>query len=290
MEQELIYRGRGITQEDIAFIQGVISSNRDKTRRFISQQICQAWNWTQPNGILKEIICRGLLLRLHRDGKISLPAPKCKVKNTFNRQAPEQVDVDKRPIECPLDKIGPIQLHQVRRTSLEKIHNGLIAQYHYLGYTQPVGEHLKYTAFAKGQPVACLIWASAPRHIGCRDRFIGWSQEERKKNLSLIITNTRFLILPWVRVRYLASHLLGLCSRIVPKDWQDFYKHPVVFFETFIDTERFAGTCYKAANWIYLGQTTGRGKNDKTNRVNRSLKAVLGYPLSKNFREVLCHD
>ena len=290
MEQELVYRGRRITQEDIAFVRELILTNPEKTRRFISQEVCRAWGWTQPNGTLKDIICRGLLLRLHRDGHITLPVPKCKPKNTFNRKAPKQVDVDKKPIECPLNEIGPIQLHQVRRTPLEKIHDGLIAQYHYLGYTQPVGEHLKYIASVEGRPIACIVWSSAPYHIGCRDRFIGWSQEKRKKNLSLIINNTRFLILPWVRVKNLASHLLGLASRIVPQDWQNFYKHPVVFFETFVDTERFKGTCYKAANWIYLGHTTGRGKNDKTNKPNRSLKAVFGYPLSKNFREVLCHD
>lgn len=289
MKQELVYRGRGITQEDISFIQGVIASNRDKTRRFISQQICRTWGWTQPNGVLKDIVCRGLLLRLHREGYITLPDPKCRAKNSFHRKAPEWVDVDRRLLESSLDQIRPIELCQVRRTPLERIHDGLIAQHHYLGYTQPVGEHLKYIASVKGRPIACMVWSSAPYHIGCRDRFIGWPKETRKKNLSLIINNTRFLILPWVRVRYLASHLLGLASRIVPQDWQELYKHPVVFFETFVDIERFNGSCYKAANWIYLGQTTGRGKHDKTNKVNRSLKAVFGYPLSEDFREVLCH-
>lgn len=288
MEQELVYRGRRVTQEDIASIRELILTSPEKTRRAISRQICRAWDWRQPNGILKDIICRGLLLRLHRDGYIILPPPKCRPKNPFNRKPKEWVDVDKTPLESPLGEIGPIEFHQVRRTPLEKIHDGLIAQYHYLGYSQPVGEHLKYLAFARGRPLACLIWASAPWHIGCRDCFIGWSKEARKRNLSLIINNTRFLILPWVRVRYLASHLIALCNRIVPRDWQDLYKHPVVFFETFVDTERFKGTCYRAANWVYLGKTTGRGKNDKTHKPNRSLKAVFGYPLSKDFREVLC--
>jgi hypothetical protein len=289
MEQELVYRGRRVTQEEIAFIRELILTNQKMSRQSISREVCRAWGWRQPNGILKDIVCRGLLLKLHRDGHITLPAPKSRPKNTFNRKPKGPVEVDRTLIEFPLDEIGPIELHRVRRTPLERIHDGLIAQYHYLGYTQPVGEHLKYIALANGRPLACLVWSSAPYHIGCRDRFIGWSKEIRKKNLSLIVNNTRFLILPWVRVRYLASHLLGLASRIVPQDWQDFYKHPIVFFETFVDTERFKGTCYKAANWIHLGQTTGRGKNDKTHKPNRSLKAVFGYPLSKDFREVLCH-
>jgi len=158
-----------------------------------------------------------------------------------------------------------------------------------LGYCHPVGEHLKYIVFTEGRPIACLAWSSAPRHIGCRDKFIGWSADIRKKNLHLIVYNSRYLILPWIQVPYLASHLLGRITKVLPVDWERIYNHPIYFLETFIDTERFKGTCYKAANWIYLGKTTGRGKNDQTNKPNRSIKAVYGYPLSKDFRKVLCH-
>jgi hypothetical protein len=164
----------------------------------------------------------------------------------------------------------------------------LIEQYHYLGYCQPVGEQLKYIVFAKGRPIACLAWSSAPRHIGSRDRFIGWTKQMREKNLLLIACNTRFLILPWVRVSCLASHILGKMVKILPKDWERLYCHPLYYLETFVDQERFHGTCYRAANWLYIGQTTGRGKNDQTGRANRSLKDVLGYPLSKDFRDHLC--
>jgi hypothetical protein len=169
-----------------------------------------------------------------------------------------------------------------------KLCNSLIEQYHYLGYCQPVGEHLKYKVYAKGRPIACLSWSSAPRHIGCRDRLIGWSADVRKKNLQFIIYNSRFLILPWIRVPFLASHLLAQMAKIVPKDWQRIYHHPIYFLETFVDTERFSGTCYRAANWICLGDTTGRGKDDQTHKPNRSIKAVWGYPLVKDFRERLC--
>ena len=171
---------------------------------------------------------------------------------------------------------------------LEKpLFNGLLEQHHYLGYTRPVGEHLKYLVFAQERVLACLAWSSAPRHLGPRDRFIGWSPETRRRNLPLIATNLRFLVLPWVRVPHLASHLLGRMVRRLSGDWQQSYGHPLYFLETFVDLERFPGTCYRAANWIVLGRTTGRGKNDQTHRPNRSLKEVLGYPLQRRFRELL---
>ena len=157
---------------------------------------------------------------------------------------------------------------------------------HYLGYCQPVGEQLKYLVFAKDRPLACLAWSSAPRHLGDRDRFIGWTKTFREKNLSLIVCNTRFLILPWVQVSCLASHILGKMVKILPVDWERIYHHPLHYLETFVDQERFQGTCYRAANWGCIGQTTGRGKNAQTKRPNRSIKGIWGYPLSKDFR---CH-
>ena len=195
--------------------------------------------------------------------------------------------IDQTEICTRLSKLQPLEIRQVRRTSDEKLFNSLVAQHHYLGYCHPVGEHLKYIVFAADRPIACLSWSSAPRHIGCRDRYIGWSSDIRKKNLHLISYNSRFVILRWVRVRYLASHLLARMAKVVPVDWQRVYNHRIYFLETFVDTTRFKGSCYKAANWKYLGDTTGRGKNDQTHKANRSIKAVWGYPLSKDFREVL---
>jgi len=179
-------------------------------------------------------------------------------------------------------------IYQVRRDRSEQLFNGLIEHYHYLGYCQPVGEHLKYLVFIGEQPVACLSWSSAPRHIGCRDRFIGWSAQTRRANIHLIAYNSRFLILPWISVPHLASHLLSRVARRISRDWGELYGHPVHLLETFVDTERFKGTCYKAANWIHLGKTTGRGKNDQTGKPNRSIKDVWGYPLGGDFRERLC--
>jgi hypothetical protein len=159
--------------------------------------------------------------------------------------------------------------------------------HHYLGYTQPVGEHLKYMVYSKDTLLACLAWQSAPRHLGPRDRFIGWFPEARRKNLPLLAYNTRFLILPWVKVPHLASHILSRMARILPKEWERIYGHGVVFLETFVDPLRHRGTCYRAANWVFLGRTTGRGKDAWTRRPNRSIKEILGYPLISSFRERL---
>jgi hypothetical protein len=175
----------------------------------------------------------------------------------------------------------------VRRTGDEPLFNSLMEQHHYLKYEQPVGEHAKYLAWAQGRPIACLAWSSAPRHLGSRDRYIGWNAEARRRNIRFIAYNTRFLILPWVRVPHLASHLLGRMAAILSDDWQRMYSHPIYFAETFIDPSRFRGTCYRAANWQLLGLTTGRGKNDQTNKPNRPIKEIFGLPLTPRFREYL---
>ena len=175
----------------------------------------------------------------------------------------------------------------MRRTPEEALFNSLLQQHHYLGYSQPVGEHLKYLVYAQGRPIGCVAWSSAPRHLGSRDRFIGWSAQARLANIRLLAYNTRFLILPWVTVAHLASHILGRMARMLSLDWQRLYAHPIYFIETFIDPQRFAGTCYRAANWTLLGLTTGRGKDAPTRAANRSIKQVLGYPLVKDFRQRL---
>jgi len=288
MDLEIKYQGKIATSEDIEFIKGLIGGNPADSRRRLSKKLCEAWNWVQPNGALRDMVCRGFLLQLHRAGYIKLPPIRVKPNNPLaNRKRPLKVDVDQTPICTKLSKIQPLKIQQVRRTSYEKLFNSLIDRHHYLGYCHPVGEHLKYIVFTEGIPIACFSWSSAPRHIGCRDKFIDWSVDIRKKNLHLIAYNSRFLILPWVQIRHLASHLLGRVAKVVSADWETVYSHRIYFLETFVDRERFKGTCYKAANWIYLGDTTGRGKNDQTHKVNRSIKAVWGYPLSVGFREVL---
>jgi hypothetical protein len=289
METVMRYRGKTVTDTEVVFIREFIAQNRGDSRWMLSRKLCQAWDWRQPNGALRDMVCRGLMLQLARAGQIELPPIRVRIVNPLaHRKKPVRVEIEQSPVEGKLSDFGPIEFCQVRRTDSEALFNSLIEEYHYLGYCQPVGEQLKYIVFAKGRPIACLAWSSAPRHIGDRDRFIGWTKQVREKNLSLIACNTRFLILPWVRVSCLASHILGKMVKILPKDWERLYRHPLYYLETFVDRERFAGTCYQAANWIHVGQTTGRGKNDQTGKANRSIKDVLGYPLSKDFRDHLC--
>lgn len=291
MNVKLKYRGRIVTSADVAFIRRLIADHPTASRRALSQKLCEAWDWKQPNGQLRDMVCRGLMLALHRAGHIQLPAVKRTPANPLaQRSQPRVVEVDRTPLRGGLHALPPLRVEQVRRTTLEPLFNSLLAQHHYLGYTRPVGEHLKYLVFAEERPVACVAWSSAPRHLGCRDRFIGWSADARRRNIRLLAYNQRFLILPWVEAPHLASHLLGRLARRLADDWRRMYGHPVYFLETFIDPQRFRGTCYRAANWRLLGYTTGRGKQDQTHRPNRSLKQVLGYPLCRSFRRLLEQD
>ena len=282
------HRGRIITDNDIVFIQQLIDSHPDASRRKLSAMLCEAWQWKQANGALRDMVCRGLLLMLHRAGQIQLPPVKKRPNNPLARRPiPAPVLIDTTPIQSALKSIQPVQIQQVRRTGDERLYNSLIEQHHYLGYEQPVGEHLKYVVWGQGRPIACLAWSSAPRHLGCRDRFIGWSAEARRRNIRFIAYNTRFLIVPWVEAPHLASHILGRIAQAVSRDWEQIYQHPIYFLETFVDPERFRGTCYRAANWVLLGETTGRGKDAPTRRPNRSIKQMLGYPLTPRFRQLL---
>jgi hypothetical protein len=288
----LSYRGRSVTDDDVVFIRRLIADNPTCSRRALSEKLCEAWNWRQANGALRAMVCRSLMLLLHRAGHIELPPVRWVNPNPLAHRNPERkrpvpVLADPTPLQCTIAKIRPIEFQQVRRTVEERLFNSLLDRYHYLGYTQPVGEHLKYIIYAQDRPIACLGWSSAPRHLGPRDRFIGWSANARRKNIRFLAYNTRYLILPFVNVPHLASHILACMARRLSADWEHHFGHPLYYLETFVDPGRFRGTCYRAANWTLLGLTTGRGKDDHTNRPNRPLKEVLGYPLTKDFRRLL---
>jgi hypothetical protein len=291
MRVVLRHRGRSITDTDVASLRALIAAHPDASRRRLSALVCEAWDWRQANGTLRDGVCRSLMLELHRAGEIELPPVRCQPpNNAVARRRPRSVEVDQAPMHVALSGpagLGPVEIRPVRRTVEEQLFDSLLADHHYLGYTRPVGEHLKYLAWAGERPVACLAWGSAPRHLAPRDRFLGWSMEARRRNVRLLAINTRFLILPWVRVEHLASHLLGRVSRRISRDWQEAYGHGLHYLETFVDPGRFRGTCYLAANWIALGETTGRGPRDLTHRANRPKKIVWGYPLTRRFREVL---
>lgn len=290
MNEPFRYRGRVIGAEDIAAIGRLIAQNPQASRRQLSVLLCRLWDWRQRNGAWRDMVCRGLMLALHRAGHIQLPACKHKPLNPLARRKRPATDflVDQTPLRCPLRVVRPLRFCQVRRTAEESLFNGLVERYHYLGYSQPVGEHLKYIVYTRQQrPIACLAWSSAPWHMGPRDRYIGWSPATRRRYLHLLAYNSRFLILPWVQIPHLASHILGRMARQISADWQRVYGHPICYLETFVDRERYKGTSYQAANWLCLGQTTGRGIKDKEHRLTRSRKDVLGYPLSQDFRRRL---
>lgn len=288
MEVQLKYRGREVKARDVAFIQALIAEEPGASRRALSKKLCEAWNWVQPNGALRDMLCRGLMLELDRCGLIELLPVRCRPpNNVLKRRVPGAVAVDATPLRAPLAELQPLEFRQVRRTEHEKLFDALLQAHHYLGYTRPVGEHLKYLVYAKDRPVACLAWSSAPRHLAPRDRFIGWSAPARRQNIRFIAYNSRFLVLPWIEVSNLASHLLSRLAKVLSRDWEDVYAHPVYYLESFVDPQRFQGTCYRAANWLFLGRTTGRGKADHTKKPNRSRKEVLGYPLTKHFRHRL---
>jgi hypothetical protein len=285
------FRHRAVTESDVAFIRKLVGEHPTASRRALSKQLCEAWNWVQPNGTLRDMVCRGLMLHLHRQGLIELPPVSYVRRNPLvERRRPAVIQVDTTALKASLAEIRPLEFRQVRRTAEESLFNSLLDQNHYLNYTQPVGEHLKYLVYARGRPIACLAWSSSPRHLGSRDRFIGWSRQARRTNIRLLAYNSRFLILPWVQVDHLASHILSRIAKRISRDWERLYGHPIYFLETFVDPDRFRGTCYQAANWVALGLTTGRGKNDRTHRPNRSIKVVLGYPLTRRFRQLLCGE
>jgi hypothetical protein len=283
------YRGRTLSAQDVSFIRDLIARHPGASRYRLSVLLCEAWNWRQANGIPSAMLARGFMLALERADHITLPPPRRVMpNNALRRRPPQPWLLDTSTIEGKLSDLQPLEFRLVRRTPQEALFDSLIHYHHYLGYTRPVGEHLKYLVFAKdGRPVAALAFSSAPRHLAPRDRFIGWPAVLRRANIRLVAYNPRFLVVPWVRVPHLASHVLSRILRRLSSDWQQVYGHPVHFVETFVDPTRFKGTCYRAANWVYMGLTTGRGKQSNSYVPNRSLKEVLGYPLVADFRKLL---
>jgi len=280
-------RKRAIAEPDLELIQCIVSEHWHKGRTQISKILSQKWDWYQPNGRLKDMACREILLTLYRKGLISLPPGKHDGRNLKRNQSIPVVQIDQTPLQGKLSNLPPVQLKPVRNTSLESLYNSLIQQHHYLGYRQIVGNHLKYITFIDERPVACLGWGSAAWSVKSRDAFIGWDKPTKEKNLQLVVNNTRFLILPWVSVKYLASKILALNAKRLLDDWLRIYNHPLYLLETFVEKNRFMGTCYKAANWICAGQSKGTAKRGHDHMYHGNIKDVYLYPLRKDFREKL---
>jgi len=285
----LSFRGRKIGPADVAFLRELIAGHPALSRRRLSLKVCEAWNWVQPNGQPRDMVCRSLLLALHRAGQIELPAPRCTPPNNAirHRRVAPVAPVDITPIAGTLASLGPLEIRLVRRTEGEALFAHLLERHHYLGYSRPVGEHLKYLVWAGPRPMAALSWSSAPRQLNLRDQFVGAPKEAYRHHLHLIAYNSRFLIVPWVKVAHLASHLLGRIVRRISDDWQALYEHPIHLLESFVDSERFRGTSYRAANWICIGGSAGRGTKAKTGQRTTSVKQLWVYPLGRNFRQRL---
>jgi hypothetical protein len=285
----LSFRGRQIRQADVIFLREFIAANPGLSRRQLSVQVCRAWNWVQPNGQPRDMVCRGLMLGLHRAGHIQLPTKRRSPPNNAiaHRRVGQVESYDISPIEGSLGSLGPVEIRLVRRAEGEELFAHLLNRYHYLGYSRPVGEHLKYLVIAAARPIACLAWNSGPLKLKLRDHFVGAPRQTYAHNLHLIAYNSRYLIAPWVKVPHLASHLLGRIARRISADWQQLYEHPIALLESFVDVERFAGTCYRAANWQCVGRSVGRGTKSTVHYQNTSIKELWVYPLSRNFRQHL---
>ncbi len=283
----LTIRRRIINSKELDLIQATVNQHWDKGRTHISRVLCQQWNWIQPNGRLKDMACREVLLTLFRKELITLPPAKSvRINQNRNRNVP-LVEIDKNPICKNISDLKNVELKMVRHTDLEPLYNSLIQEHHYLGYCQIVGNHLKYIAFADGRPVACLGWGSAAWSVKSRESFIGWSKSVKEKNLHFVANNTRFLIPSWIQVKCLASKILALNAKRISNDWLNIYHYPLYLLETFVEQDRFKGTCYKAANWIRTGQTKGTAKRGHDHLFHGKIKDVYLYPLRKNFKQKL---
>jgi hypothetical protein len=281
-------RGREIGPKDLETIRGCIHENWTLGRTAISKALCRQWDWTQPNGWLKDRACRDLLLALERHGEIQLPARRNEGPGGKKRvQSQEFLFLDPTPLEGKVSDYGPLTLTMVRKSGEEPLWDFLIHRYHYLARPLLVGSYLKYLVHLDGHLVAAMGWASAALKVASRDTFIGWDPETRKRNLHRVVNNVRFLILPWVRIQHLASKILGANARVIQRDWQAFYNTPIQLLETFVDMARFPGTSYRAANWQYLGQTKGSAKRGNRYTYHGQAKAVFVYPLTRHFRERL---
>lgn len=280
MEASRKVQGRTVTDKDIKTIQSIIASNPNWHRTRISQELCHLWNWKNDTGKLKDIAARALLRKLDKENLIELPAPVRSANNAYRYQS-KQEEPKYQPIDEKLSVIQPIQITQVKTQEQARLFRSLLSHFHYLGYSGPVGENLRYLVYdCKDRILGCLLFGAPAWRVASRDKYIGWDETDRRKGLSRIANNMRFLILPEVKVPHLASHLLGKISRRVSMDWNDKYGHPIALLETYVENNRFRGTCYKAANWVKAGETTGYTRNHRTGEPKVPIKSVWLYPLS----------
>jgi hypothetical protein len=283
-----IYCGREFSDGDIHAINSLIEQEPSLKRSPLSRKLCELFEWTKPNGELKDMSCRVALLRMQADGLIRLPRSRITVPRARAHFPPTAATDAQAPLVRPVHELGALRLCTVTGTAASRLWNEFIARYHYLGYTPMSGSQLRYNVYAGEQLVALLSFGASAWKLAGRERFIGWQECARRKNLQLVVNNARFLILPWIRSKGLASKILSKIARQLPADWQQRYGYAPVLLETFVESGRHRGTCYQAANWIPVGQTTGRGKKSRSHQQIIPVKDIWLYPLRKNFHRVLC--
>ena len=286
--QSYRYCGRDFSEIELETIRHIIASDDHPHRVMISRRVCAAFEWFKQDGGLKEMSCRVALLRMERDGLIRLPAP---LKGNGNRTAKVRISAasDPQPEVCVgAGDLGPLRLELVVKGKTAQLWNELIERYHYLGHKPLPGAQLRYFVYSGSRLLATLGFGASAWSVAGRDRTIGWTAQQRKSNLHLVVNNARFLILPWIKSRNLASKILSLASKKIREDWYTRYHYRPVLLETFVEMDRFTGACYKAANWQQVGITQGRGKLEKSQQGKLPKKYVLLYPLVKDFKEQLC--
>lgn len=286
----MIMQGREVSEADISLIRDLLAEQPAWGRTQLSEELCRRWNWRNTQGRPKDMAARTLLLKLERGGHIRLPPRQRPSSNAFRNRRLSVAPPAPAPIGGTLCNLRPLSVNVVEPDSPNlRLFNGLLACYHYLGHRSTVGENLRYLVRDRqGRPVACALFGSAAWTCAARDAFLGWDCAARERNLQRLTNNTRLLVLPWVAVPHLASHVLGLIARRIRGDWQVKYGHPVHALETFVDRSRFKGTCYQAANWLRLGATQGRTRNDRAHCIRAAVKDVFLYPLIPDFRRELC--
>lgn len=295
MELPTTLQGRPFGPEQLAEIRALIGQRSDWSRYRLSRELARVWAWRTPQGQLKDMAARTLLLKLHEQGWIELPVRRMK-SPTRSGRSPGGADpaLEQSTVAGPLGHWLPLRLEEVSHVSQKPARQQLEAalhQHHYLGYRSRVGQNLQYWVKDRhDRPLGCVVFGAPAWQCAVRDQWIGWSAAERARHLGGIVNNTRFLIFRWVRVPHLASHILSQVSRRISGDWQAKYGQPIWLLETFVDRQRFAGTCYRAANWICLGQTKGRGRQGPTGVLSTTIKEVFVWPLHRHFRRHLRHD
>ena len=280
------YCGRDFSKQELVVIRQLISENPSATRAVLSRLTCQALDWYKIDGGLKQMSCRVAMLRMQDDGLIKLPAPRHRYRPANNVQF-TSATAPKPKINMPVHALPCVQLRIVRGRQQSRLWNEYIHRYHYLGYKPLPGAQLRYFVISENNIIALLGFGASAWQCAPRDKYIGWTHDQRKKKLQYIINNARFLILPWVKCKNLASKILSLTSHRLSRDWQDHYGYQPVLLETFVERDRFAGTCYKAANWVLVGQTKGRGKLGPAGKISVPIKDLWLYPLERNFRHIL---